>query len=100
MLQFFGQRNGSPNVGLMSGLVATAQHDHQHLAMLDVIHASAWPKIFTHLKHAFAYFFQVIQIAKLGLTQPFDETQTRQTVLQSLEPSGKLIELFHWTGHF
>ncbi len=94
-----GQRIGTPNVGLLCGLVATAQHHDQHLATLDEVHAPAKPEVFTHLVHTFADSFHVAQIAKLGFAQAFDKALAGQTVLQTIEPSGELIELFHRVCH-
>lgn len=53
----------------------------------------------SHLEHAVAYRLHVAQIAKLGLAQSLDEALPCQPVLQTFEPFGELIELFHREGH-
>lgn len=67
--------------------------------MLDVVHAPAWPEMFAHLEHAFAYKFRVAQVAKLDLAQPLDEALPCQPVLQAFEPVGELFELLHRIDH-
>ena len=67
--------------------------------MLNVVHAPAWPEMFAHLEHAFAYRLHVAQVSKLGLAQPLDEALPCQLVFQAVEPVGKLIELFNRIGY-
>jgi hypothetical protein len=89
----FGQGDGRRNISLLGGLVASAKHHNQYVALLHVVHAPARAEKLAHLKHAFTNGATSPSKPRCTLFQPTGKTAMCHAIFQTDQPLRKFRKL-------
>jgi hypothetical protein len=70
----------------LARFIATAKYDHQHRAVLHVVHAPARPEKLAHFKHAITHGFDIAHDATLCFVKPHSKPNPRAAIAQASKP--------------